>query len=245
MAENKMVPFNKEIIEKMNKTVQEFKMNAKLELFEKAYNLATATGQLKALLSPEYMAPIMNLQGTKLGFRTDKDGTGGYGIEVVRNCLIEATLTGVEAVGNHFNIIAGNCYITKEGLGFLLNNTEGLKHRIVPGLPRVSQDGKSAAITMEIKWSMNGGAETEQKLEIPIRVNAGMGVDAIIGKATRKARAWLYNNLNDCEIGDGEVEDQPFIEVKDGLDKGESDKAMEDTASKLTGNDNTLFKDEK
>jgi len=169
--------------------------------FEKAYLVAEATGKLKELLTVEYMHPIMNLQGNKLGFKSDKV----YSEDVVKNCLIEAVLTGVNPVGNQFNIIAGNCYITKEGFGYLLSKIQGLWYNIVPDLPRVKD--QSAAIIMTMNWSLNGGEKQTAKIDIPIKVNNFMGTDAIIGKATRKARAWLYNTITGCEISDGDISD--------------------------------------
>lgn len=217
MNENKqsgVMLFNKELSQKLNETVNTVVENKALKLFEKAFMMANATEQIKGMLTPEYMRPMMSLQGTKLGFKTDKDNQGGYPIEVVKNCLIEAVLTGVQVAGNHFNIIAGNCYITKEGMGYLLENTPGLKYTIVPGLPKINQDKTGAAITMKITWALFGGEKNTQELEIPIRMNNGMGLDAIIGKATRKARAWLFNNLNGTEIGDGDVEDQGYVKTE-------------------------------
>lgn len=34
-----------------------------------------------------------------------------------------------------------------------------------------------------------------------------MGTDAVIGKATRKARCWLFNTINGTEITDGDATD--------------------------------------
>jgi len=172
--------------------------------FEKAFQIASATGKLKELLTPEYMKPIMDLQGNRLGFKTDKDSDKGYSEPVVKNCLIEAVLTGVQPFGNQFNIIAGNCYITKEGFGYLLKNFRGLSYDIVPSLPRINADSTSAAIVMKIKWTLNGVAK-EQDLDIPIKMNKFMGTDAVIGKATRKARAWLFNTITGSEIADGDA----------------------------------------
>lgn len=173
--------------------------------FEKAYQIAHAAGQLKELLTPEYMKPIMDLQGNRLGFKTDKDSSGGYPEAVVKNCLIEAVLTGVQPFGNQFNIIAGNCYITKEGFGHLLNNWKGLDWEVIPGLPRINPDKTSAAITMKCIYSLNGSAKDLRELDIPVKMNNFMGTDAVIGKATRKARAWLHNRLSGLEIGDGDA----------------------------------------
>lgn len=199
-----------DVIKKLDKNVMDVLGNNSLEGFQKAYLVAEAVGQLTIMLSEEYMKPIMNLQGNRLGFRTDKDNQGGYPMKTVKNCLIEAVLTGVQPVGNHFNIIAGNTYITKEGFGYLLDNIDGLKYSIVPEIPRIK--GESAAIVMHIKWSVNGEAQ-EQKLDLPIKVNKFMGPDAVIGKATRKARAWLHATITGYEIGEGEVADVPVMDI--------------------------------
>lgn len=176
--------------------------------FEKAFLIATAVGFLREKLTDEYMQPIMNLQGNKLGFRTDKDREGGYGIKVVRECVIEAVLNGLQPYGNQFNIIGGNCYYTKEGLGCMLKNLStkfGLRYDIVPELPRIKD--QSGAVVMNLSWSIGGGELQTKKIDFPIRVNSGMGTDAVIGKATRKARAWLYAHITGNEISEGDVTD--------------------------------------
>lgn len=169
--------------------------------FEKAYLIAEATSKLKELLTPKYMKPIMLLQGSRLGFKTDRS----YPEETVKNCLIEAVLMGLQPHGNQFNIIAGNMYPTKEGLGYLLANFPKLRYQIIPGLPRIKDT--SAAVEMNVKWQIGDNEITEEKLDIPIKVNKGMGTDAVLGKATRKARAWLYSTITGSEVTDGEIED--------------------------------------
>ena len=174
--------------------------------FEKANTVAQAVSDLKKLLTDDYMKPIMNLQGNKLGFRTDKDKNGGYPVEVVKNCLIEAVLMGLQPTGNQFNIIAGNMYPTKEGCGYLLNRFPGLSYRIVCGLPKVNQEKTSAAVDVNITWKLNGEQKTEV-VPIPIKIDSYASVDSIIGKATRKGRAWLLSVVSGVEVTDGEVED--------------------------------------
>ena len=160
--------------------------------------LRTANGvmQLQALLTPEMMTPIMSLQGTSLGFRTDKDNNGGYPVEIVRNCLIEAVIRGVSPVGSP--------YITKEGFGHLLANIAGLRYMITPNVPKISNGTAEAGVN--VRWTYNG-KEQEKDLVFAVRVNAGMGADAINGKATRKARAWLYMQVTGMEVGEGDVTD--------------------------------------
>ncbi len=198
---------NKEIvIQKLNESVLSVIGSEKLQLFDKAYKVAEAIGQLQILLTPEYMKPIMALQGNRLGFKTDKDKAGGYPEAVVKNCLIEATLMGLQVTGNQFNIIAGNTYPTKEGMGYLLANFPGLVYTLTTALPRTNADKTSAAVGVNIKWTLAGKSNNES-FEIPIKLDAYTSVDAMIGKATRKGRAWLYSKISGTEVTDGEVED--------------------------------------
>ena len=214
-------------IQKLDQEVVSIIGNQSLHGFEKAYMLADAVSRLESLLTDEYMRPIMKLQGHKLGFRTDKDNEGGYGVTVVKRCLIEAVLTGVQPAGNQFNIIAGNCYITKEGFGYLLKKVQMLNYDIVPELPRIKDN--SAAIVMKIGWTIGNNTRNTENLDIPIRVNKMMGTDAIIGKATRKARAWLYNTISGCEIADGDISDPNIVEDQ----KEQLRQTNSDTQSKI------------
>lgn len=202
-----------QIIQKLNESVFSVIKEDGLVMFEKAYQIAKAAGELKTILNAEYMKPIMELQGNRLGFKTDKDTNGGYPVDVVKNCLIEAVLTGVQPFGNQFNIIAGNCYITKEGFGYLLKNMAGLSYDITPQLPRINADKSGAAIVMDIEWTY-GGVTKKKSLDIPVKMNSFMGTDAVIGKATRKARAWLFNTITGSEIADGDITDTQFTEAK-------------------------------
>lgn len=226
----------KEIAQILNNSVLSVIGDKALNGFEKAFVIANATKKLKEVLTTEYMKPIMELQGNRLGFKTDKDDKGGYDEATVKNCLIEAVLTGVQPFGNQFNIIAGNMYVTKEGFGQLLKDTQGLKYKIIPGLPRINTDKTSAAITMKMTHSLNGAASSEDEMEIPIRVNSFMGVDAIIGKATRKARAWLFNTIHGTEVADGDAVDVTAEVVSSRIDtKEKKDEAVGKTGENIFG----------
>lgn len=197
---------NTAVAQKLNETVISVISADGMQGFEKAFLIAQATADLKLALTPEYMKPIMQLQGNRLGFKTDKDEDGGYPEHVVKNCLIEAVLTGVQPFGNQFNIIAGNCYITKEGFGYLLSNFKGLDFEIIPSLPRINNERTSAAVVMKIEWTLNGEKKTRD-IDFAIRMNKFMGADAVIGKATRKARAWLFWTITGIEVGEGDATD--------------------------------------
>ena len=196
-----------DVASKLNESVMAVVNSTAIVGFQKAFMVASAVEELKSLLTPEYMKPIMQLQGNRLGFKTDKDTQAGYSESVVKNCLIEAVLMGVQPSGNQFNIIANNCYITKEGFGYLLSNYKGLSYEIIPQLPRINNDKTSAAILMKVSYSINGGSRISKDIDIPVKMNSMMGTDAVIGKATRKARAWLYNTITGSEIADGDISD--------------------------------------
>ena len=71
-----------------------------------------------------------------------------------------------------------------------------------------------AAILMAIDWTFNGKAN-HKDLALAVRINKGMGADAIIGKATRKAAAWLFQTVTGQTVDEGEAnESAPVTEVK-------------------------------
>lgn len=186
--------------------------------FEKAHAVALAIDELEGLMTNDYMKPIMKLQGNKLGFRTDKDKTGGYEMAVVRRCLIEAVLVGLQPAGNQFNIIAGKMYPTKEGCGYLLNRFPGLQYQIVCGLPQINKEKTGAAVEVTINWKY-AGHTNQQLVPFPIKIDQYASVDSIIGKATRKARAWLLSTITGVEITSGDVEDATPINVESTVRK--------------------------
>lgn len=198
--------------------------------FERAYVHSSAISKIADLLTPEYMAPIMTLQGKKLGFKTDKDASNpqGYGEDTVKNCIIEATLLGVEVTGNQFNIIGGNMYITKEGFTSLLRKLPlPLVYDIVPSLPFKENDITVSKV--DFTWTYDGKS-FKRSVKISVRVNSGMSIDAILGKVERKSKAWLYNEITKKELGDGDIQDTVFEEIKQ-KPAGEKEKTQTQTAA--------------
>lgn len=198
--------------------------NKELKGFEKAYTMAFAVGKLQELLNDQYMAPIMNLMGTRLGFLTDKDREKvngqwvkgkGYPVDVVRNCVIEAVLKGLRTTGNEFNVIAGNCYVTKEGLSRLLNEYPGLSYSVVPQIKSMTE--KSALVESKIKWTLNN-VQNEEVVTIPLKIDAYTSLDAIIGKSKRKSYGWLMERLSGESYTDADVEDQETIIVENSTE---------------------------
>lgn len=192
-----------------------------LPTMQKAIMLAQGVQAMRAALTDEVVNRLfMPLQGTRLGFRTDKDTGDGYPITVVRECLIEAMIRGFQPVGNEFNIIAGNAYFTKEGFERKLSELEGLTDLAFhPGVP-VLKDG-GALVPYRVTYCYNGVAgevkrdlvQAEDKSvsdqRIPVKVNNGMGADGIMGKAKRKLMAQLYDKLTGSKMStpEGDVVD--------------------------------------
>lgn len=177
--------------------------------FARALATAAAVNTLRDLLDENVMKNVMQLQNNALGFLTDRKDAP-YSVAVVRDCLIEAVLQGVSPCGNEFNIISGRAYITKAGMRRKLANVSGLTYTITPGLPKMAATSDGAAIVMSLDWTYNG--KTEHKdLPLAVRVNKSMGTDAIIGKATRKAAAWLYDAVTGMSVSDGDISDDDAI----------------------------------
>lgn len=232
--ENKNLPIL-EVGKRMNETVLSVIGNEKLMGFEKAYQMASAIEKLDELLTPEYMSPIMKLQGTTLGFKTDKDLVKvngkyekgeGYPMPVVKRCLIEAVLKGYQPTNNEFNIIGGNMYPTKNGLERKANEWNGLRYSIISTIKSFDQSKGSALIDSMIKWSYNGESN-ETLVPIPLKIDQWTSVDAAIGKAKRKSLAWLLSNISGEPVVDGDVEDTNCVVIPNSNDSKKIDAQKE------------------
>lgn len=182
--------------------------------FEQAVALGRGMADLKEALG-QVVVHLMPLQGSTLGFVTDKDSEGGYPAGVVTECLIEAVLRGVRPIGNEFNIISKRCYITKNGYAHLLRSHKGLTDlKTDIGIP-VGKTG-GAVVTASASWRLDGKPDS-LKRDFPVKTNAGSGADQIQGKATRKLYAAVYTQITGSEQSglDGEVGDTPDLLLKE------------------------------
>lgn len=192
--------------------------------FTRAIAYGMAVANLREALDEKVMKALLKLKNSKLGFRTDETMNQPYPMQLVRDCIIDAATLGLQCVGNQFNIIGGNMYVTKEGFTFLLRQLSqqgvlrDMKFIYHPAeisesstmgtarngeqYQKVEREGR---VMVEVSCVYQGKAINE-RLEFVIRVNKGMSQDAVLGKAERKAKAWLYNFLTDQAISDGEAE---------------------------------------
>lgn len=226
-TENKFLSVSK-IIDTEISTVLASNVNG----FQKAFVMSSAIDIIKEQLSDEYMKPIMALQGSSLGFKTDMDTIKkqvnnkwvtekgpGYPMEIVRECLIEAIFLGLEVTGNQFNIIGGNMYPTREGFGASLDKMKGLKKNFEYKNIQQPAGQKVAYVTVNITWQFEGDVAKKQSIEFPIKSNDYTSYDALIGKAERKAKRWLYNTIKGTDISDGDVNDIPHVDISNKEDE--------------------------
>jgi len=188
-------------------------LETNFQSFNSAFVLSTAIQEIDKALTAENMKPIMALQGKKLGFRTDKI----YPLQAVKESVIEAVLQGLNVVGNHFNIIAGNMYITKEGYGFLLKQMKELRYNISYSI--LEEKNGYADVQAKITWKIEG-EESKKQVEIfPVKAGKYGTPDNILGKAERKSRKWLYDHISGKETADGAI-DIDHTDVTTEMDKG-------------------------
>lgn len=162
---------------------------------------------------------IMRLQGSRLGFKADKE----YQWNVVRECIIEATVSaGAHWTGNEINIIAGNMYLTKEYFQRAMSELPGLEYlELHPGVPDVR--GDTARVPYMARWSFNGHADSLNCLEtkgadgvltdyrLPVIARGGATMDNLLGKAERKMRARIMGRITGApqNYPDGDADDNP------------------------------------
>lgn len=183
--------------------------SAGLAPFRRAVNIARGIQALRQAVTPDVMAQIMPLQGSQLGFRTDKDKEGGYPADVVKECFIEATLRGVPTGCNTWNILAGRMYITREGYSYLVKKLPNLSNlKLFPGVPKASQGG--ALVDYKATFKLDGEPQELQRT-IPVRVTPGAGADNILGKAARKMLKAVYEYVVGSEHSVTDPEEEPML----------------------------------
>jgi hypothetical protein len=214
--------------------------------FRRTFLMAAGMAKLRSLITREMMHDVMCLQGSSLGFRTDKDDKGGYDVETVKEVAIEATLRGLRLVGNEINIIANRCYAAKDGLKRLVREWPGLTNlRLRPGIPS-TREGYTI-VPIVATWKIHGVEQVEDCTgdnAIPIRVNREQIVDAIIGKAIRKMYARIYDRLTGQPNGLIEAEDEAIEVESSGVESREARVESQKTNSRPSTPNSQLSEEE-
>lgn len=167
---------------------------------EKDLQLAGAMGQMRKLISGPILEQITALAGSQLGFLTDRDRSDKppYPPEVLRDAAIEALLQGSRLIGNEFNVISGKAYLAKNYYRRMLAETV-TDLSITEGVPEIR--GGTALVPMTAAFTFEGKRHTLSYLRrddldqrIQVRINSGMGPDAVSGKAFKKLATRIYEH---------------------------------------------------
>jgi hypothetical protein len=183
--------------------------------FSKALAVGAGITELRKALTPATVAAISQLAGSPIGFRTDKDkpaGGTGYSSDTVRDCVIVALLRGLALCGNEFNIISGQCYITREGWAAMLKAVPGLCDlECAVGLPEVSpHNGQVLLVDAEASAVVDGrkisvAANRIGNFDNRLAVTAYKAdIDQARGKAKGRILRMLYERITGSEIGQPE-----------------------------------------
>lgn len=188
-----------------------------------SFKMAAAIQAMRTLITPEMMKDIMELQGTRLGFLTDRDdpksGPPGYPVQVVKDVFIEATLRGARMNGNEVNIIARNCYLTKNFFTRILREFPGLEDfRFSIGVPDRDPKTNRAKVSARATWRLNGRLDGLNRVEAKsadgavevderfiIKFDQYTSDDAIYGKVERKLKAAVLTRITGTVFSDGEA----------------------------------------
>ena len=163
----------------------------------------------------------MKLKNTPLGFMTDERKASGnkpavfYDVARVKEFSVETIANGFTLTGNEVNMIASRMYAAKAGVSRKLKDQKGFSAlRLELGIPTGQKDG--SIVHFDATWKIG---DNDQSLsgEIPIRVNNYMGIDAILGKAERKAKYRILNQVVGSDLGfvDGDIHDAEEVNITD------------------------------
>jgi len=191
-----------------------------------ALEVAGAIEDLRQLFDrPDIQSRIVALQDTAIGFRTDRDpkvfnkkldgGKGGYNqpypYVVVKDCAIEATLRGLQLVGNQINIISQRCYVTREGFEYLIKRRKEITNFVpIVGIPQMRERG--CLVECEASWD-NAGTKQGIKVTIPVKADDYGTADQYIGKATRKLLKRCYEIMTGNVLPEGDAEDAEHLQL--------------------------------
>lgn len=187
---------------------------------ERSIVLAKAIKMAEDALEP-FKETISALKCTPLGFMLDKPEN--YDWPILRRVIAEGMLRGARITGNEINGISKRCYLTQAYFVRKVRDWPGLTiTNEMFSIPR-TVNGQTV-VDYRIDYEIFNGDgnpttthacyERQGNNAIPIRVNDGMGADAILGKAKRKAYAGLLEQLlqragqNWSPGTDGEIDDE-------------------------------------
>ena len=215
-------------------------------VFVRTLALARGIRDIRLALTDDVMKVVMSLRGSPLGFLTDRDSKPEkYSVEEVRECIAEGMLRGLMPIGNEINIISGRMYAAKAGLRRLITEIPGLTDLNVEVGSQTPATNGTVLVECYAAWLINGQRGSldccEQTVEgikrdtrIAVKVNNGMGPDAVAGKAERKLYARILAKLSTSTLGvipSGDALDAEGVVVEETKPVSKTSAALRDVPS--------------
>jgi len=195
---------------------------------------------------PGIKTTIEAMKDTELGFLTDRSPSAvaraqntekkiyPYKYEEVAECCINAMLKGYRLTNNEFNVIAGKFYPAKNGkYRKIIEHEDVTDFKFTTTSPAYEPDFKHAKVKCFASWKQKGKKMSlglsdqtkgeEDTLIFRIKVNSGMGEDAVVGKALSKLFSRVLTRI------DGRV-----MPESTDIEPGELGEALDVTKSSLS-----------
>lgn len=182
----------------------------------RAVALANATTLIRAAIARHWSA-LATLKDTPFGFATDeRQGKSPYTPEQLQTAITHGILIGCLPTGGEITVISGRAYASLPHFERWAREQEGLTDlAITLGVPTLPQgDGGTALVEATASYVYRGAPTTiawarSQAFDgrIPVRVNAGMGPDAVLGKARRKILAAIRKRVEGRAAQDDVIDD--------------------------------------
>jgi hypothetical protein len=240
---------------KIDKIASECNLTKAPKSFGTSIMVARAMQELRDILQGEILSSLMQLQGTELGFVTDRDKRPkdapadwkpGYPEHVVRDVAIAAILRGFQMVNNEVNIIAGKFYGAKNGFIRLVRELPGLAELKIKEGRVVKSSDVVALVPMSVTWKLRGVADSIE-CDVPVKIDQYSTIDQILGKATRKILARVYARVtgskalldeidtDDAVVGDVVNADEPatVTQIADNQQSQAAQQALETLDDKV------------
>lgn len=177
--------------------------------------LAIARGTMeldRAMTAKPIMEMLRHLAGNELGFAVDKK----YEDAILRRAATVALLKGARLTsfdGPEWMIIGGKTYLCKPFYRRMLLELPNVANLVVRCQAHEQTETNTAYVPIVVTLRVDSKLRTWRFIEkdgiderIAVRVNAGMIVDAILGKAESKALRRIYVELAGEELPDDEAD---------------------------------------
>jgi hypothetical protein len=201
---------------------------------------------LEQAITPEILKDFRMIENTDDGFKTDRDPNrpqkkdgryetpSPYPDLVIKRVLISALSKGARVVGNEFNVIAGNLYLTKQYYIPRVKLFPGLTElRILWGVPTPSQGGRGWLYPVKASWKLQGRPDAIEctmtkdfDSRIVVRGYETSSVDEIRGRAEARLFRLIFERVSGINVEAGESF-EAFEEVAEPIVVVDCDKLPE------------------